>query len=278
MRPFSDHRSPGQELACADGLAGRQRTAAERREALKGVLAQARSCTRCAELAATRKTVVFGAGNANADLMFIGEAPGATEDEQGVPFVGRAGKLLSQLLEEIGLSAIRSSSRTPKVQASRQPRPAAGRARQLPRVPAAAGRADRARRDLQPRQLLHEAAARGSDGDHAPPRPPRGDPARRARGAPLPDLPPRGRALHPAHARDAARGLRAASRAAGDGPPEQPEPPRRPRRAARRPRRSDPEAVPEPAEGELQVAQGAGREGAPSAPESAPEPDQLGLF
>jgi len=63
---------------------------------------QARDCTRCAELAATRKTVVFGAGNADADLMFIGEAPGASEDEQGVPFVGRAGKLLEKLLEEIG--------------------------------------------------------------------------------------------------------------------------------------------------------------------------------
>ena len=79
-------------------------TAVERREALKGLLAQARSCTRCPELAATRKTVVFGAGNANAELMFVGEAPGASEDEQGVPFVGRAGKLLETLLEEIGLS------------------------------------------------------------------------------------------------------------------------------------------------------------------------------
>jgi uracil-DNA glycosylase len=79
-------------------------SAAERREALKEVFAQARGCTRCPELAATRKTVVFGAGNANADLMFIGEAPGATEDEQGVPFVGRAGKLLEKLLQEIGLS------------------------------------------------------------------------------------------------------------------------------------------------------------------------------
>ena len=76
---------------------------AARREALKEVLAQARSCTRCAELAATRKTVVFGAGNANAELMFIGEAPGASEDEQGVPFVGRAGKLLEKLLEEIDI-------------------------------------------------------------------------------------------------------------------------------------------------------------------------------
>jgi uracil-DNA glycosylase len=64
---------------------------------------QARECTRCSELAATRKTVVFGAGNADADLMFIGEAPGASEDEQGLPFVGRAGKLLDQLLDEIGL-------------------------------------------------------------------------------------------------------------------------------------------------------------------------------
>ena len=82
----------------------RGRSASERREALKEVLAQARGCVRCAELAATRKTVVFGAGNADAELMFVGEAPGATEDEQGVPFVGRAGKLLERLLEEIGLS------------------------------------------------------------------------------------------------------------------------------------------------------------------------------
>jgi uracil-DNA glycosylase len=79
-------------------------TAFERREALKQVLAQARSCERCPELAATRKTVVFGSGNADAELMFVGEAPGASEDEQGIPFVGRAGKLLDKLLEEIGLS------------------------------------------------------------------------------------------------------------------------------------------------------------------------------
>jgi uracil-DNA glycosylase family 4 len=78
-------------------------SATERREALKEVFVQARGCVRCPELAATRKTVVFGAGNADADLMFVGEAPGASEDEQGVPFVGRAGKLLGTLLEEIGL-------------------------------------------------------------------------------------------------------------------------------------------------------------------------------
>ena len=64
---------------------------------------RARACERCPELAATRKTVVFGSGNADAELMFVGEAPGASEDEQGLPFVGRAGRLLDQLLEEISL-------------------------------------------------------------------------------------------------------------------------------------------------------------------------------
>jgi hypothetical protein len=81
----------------------REQSASERREELKDVLAEARGCVRCSELAATRKTVVFGAGNADADVMFVGEAPGASEDEQGLPFVGRAGKLLDQLLGEIGL-------------------------------------------------------------------------------------------------------------------------------------------------------------------------------
>jgi uracil-DNA glycosylase len=76
----------------------------EHREALKAVYQQAKGCTNCPQLAATRTTVVFGSGNADADLMFVGEAPGANEDRQGVPFVGQAGKLLDTLLEEIGLS------------------------------------------------------------------------------------------------------------------------------------------------------------------------------
>ncbi len=54
-------------------------------------------------LASTRTRLVFGSGNADADLMFVGEAPGAEEDRQGKPFVGRAGKLLDALLDEIGL-------------------------------------------------------------------------------------------------------------------------------------------------------------------------------
>ena len=79
-------------------------SAAERREELKAVWRQASTCVRCPQLAAERHTVVFGSGNADADLMFVGEAPGRNEDLQGVPFVGQAGRLLDQLLEEIGLT------------------------------------------------------------------------------------------------------------------------------------------------------------------------------
>jgi DNA polymerase len=74
-----------------------------RREALKEVFHQAKGCPRCPQLVATRTQVVFGAGNANADLMFVGEAPGASEDQLGLPFVGQAGKLLDRLLAEVGL-------------------------------------------------------------------------------------------------------------------------------------------------------------------------------
>ena len=79
-------------------------TREERRAQLTGVYREARGCPRCPELARTRTQVVFGAGNADADLMFVGEAPGAKEDEQGIPFVGAAGKLLDQLLGEVGLA------------------------------------------------------------------------------------------------------------------------------------------------------------------------------
>ncbi len=74
----------------------------ERRRALVELYREASTCTRCA-LHAGRQNVVFGAGNADADLMFVGEAPGAQEDIQGLPFVGRAGQLLNQLLAGIEL-------------------------------------------------------------------------------------------------------------------------------------------------------------------------------
>jgi DNA polymerase len=76
----------------------------ERRDALKLVYEQASACQRCPQLVESRNTVVFGAGNADADLMFVGEAPGANEDKLGLPFVGRAGQLLETLLGEIGLA------------------------------------------------------------------------------------------------------------------------------------------------------------------------------
>src|ERR671936_547005 len=73
-----------------------------RRDRLVDLYKEASDCTKC-PLAETRTKVVFGSGNADADLMFIGEAPGAEEDRQGLPFVGRAGQLLTELLAGIGM-------------------------------------------------------------------------------------------------------------------------------------------------------------------------------
>ena len=83
-------------------------TAAERREKLIELYHEVRDCRRC-PLAATRTQAVFGMGNADADVMFVGEAPGAEENRQGRPFVGRAGKLLDDLLAEIGLERRRDA-------------------------------------------------------------------------------------------------------------------------------------------------------------------------
>jgi uracil-DNA glycosylase len=77
--------------------------AVERAAALRRHAEETAGCTRCA-LAQGRTQVVFGSGNPDADLMFVGEAPGFHEDQQGVPFVGQAGKLLDRLLEGIGLT------------------------------------------------------------------------------------------------------------------------------------------------------------------------------
>ena len=78
-------------------------SAPARREELVALYREVQTCTRC-PLYETRTKAVFGAGDADADVMFVGEAPGAEEDRQGLPFVGRAGQLLNQMLEEIGLS------------------------------------------------------------------------------------------------------------------------------------------------------------------------------
>ena len=62
------------------------------------------ACAKCAHLACSRTQTVFGVGNADADLMFIGEAPGADEDQQGEPFVGRAGQLLTRILKAMNFA------------------------------------------------------------------------------------------------------------------------------------------------------------------------------
>ncbi|HEY5478095.1 MAG TPA: uracil-DNA glycosylase [Gaiellaceae bacterium] len=78
-------------------------TSEARRAELVSLFNAVSSCTAC-PLAETRTKVVFGSGRADAELMFVGEAPGFHEDQQGIPFVGAAGKLLERLLGEIGLS------------------------------------------------------------------------------------------------------------------------------------------------------------------------------
>ena len=191
------------------------RGASERREALKEVFARARVCTRCPELASTRKTVVFGAGDADAELMFIGEAPGASEDEQGLPFVGRAGKLLESLLVEIGLSRAEvfiANVLKCRPPGNRDPQPV---------------EIENCREYLLSQVELIQPAVICTLGNFST-KLLRGDPTgiTRLHGQPevivlgeravqaLPDLPPGRRPLHAPHAPDAARGLRAAARAA----------------------------------------------------------------
>jgi uracil-DNA glycosylase len=71
--------------------------------ALAAIRADIGNCTRCPLHTQGRKQIVFGVGNPSAELMFVGEAPGADEDEQGEPFVGRAGQLLTKIIEAIDL-------------------------------------------------------------------------------------------------------------------------------------------------------------------------------
>ena len=76
----------------------RQYPAPNKAELLEPIRQRVCACTKCAHLARSRTQTVFGVGNPDADLMFIGEAPGVDEDQQGEPFVGRAGQLLPRIL------------------------------------------------------------------------------------------------------------------------------------------------------------------------------------
>ena len=76
----------------------------EKAAAFAALRERALACVKCPHLASSRKNVVFGVGSIEAKLMFVGEAPGADEDEQGEPFVGKAGQLLTKIIQATGLS------------------------------------------------------------------------------------------------------------------------------------------------------------------------------
>jgi DNA polymerase len=93
-------RSSGSELFAPSAWEGAPKLPPEERAgALELICGQVKGCQRCQELAGTRTQTVFGVGNPNARLCFMGEAPGADEDAQGEPFVGRAGQLLNKIIE-----------------------------------------------------------------------------------------------------------------------------------------------------------------------------------
>ena len=76
----------------------------EKQAAITELKSRAMVCVKCPNLATSRKNVVFGVGNIDSPLMFVGEAPGADEDEQGEPFVGKAGELLTRIIQTMGFS------------------------------------------------------------------------------------------------------------------------------------------------------------------------------
>ena len=93
---------PGDSPSVAPTSDLRPLTAAEKSAAFAELRQRALACVKCPNLAASRKNVVFGVGNIDAQLMFVGEAPGADEDEQAEPFVGKAGQLLTRIIETMG--------------------------------------------------------------------------------------------------------------------------------------------------------------------------------
>jgi DNA polymerase len=81
-----------------------QQTSSAKAKSLASVRKRVCGCTKCAHLASSRTQTVFGVGNPEAEIMFIGEAPGADEDQQGEPFVGRAGQLLTKIIKAMGFA------------------------------------------------------------------------------------------------------------------------------------------------------------------------------
>ena len=83
---------------------GAQQTSSTKAKSLASVRERVCGCTKCAHLVSSRTQTVFGVGNPEAEIMFIGEAPGADEDHQGEPFVGRAGQLLTKIIKAMGFA------------------------------------------------------------------------------------------------------------------------------------------------------------------------------
>jgi uracil-DNA glycosylase len=92
------------EARCSSEARGEKEEGGEPATDLTSIREDLGACERCKLHTLGRKQIVFGTGNPHADLMFVGEAPGADEDEQGVPFIGRAGQLLTKIIESIGLT------------------------------------------------------------------------------------------------------------------------------------------------------------------------------
>ncbi|MDQ3625795.1 MAG: uracil-DNA glycosylase [Verrucomicrobiota bacterium] len=101
LEALSRPPAPTAEFVTASPPADRPLTKADR---LAPVRARVLVCTRCPHLAASRTQTVFGIGNPDAEVMFIGEAPGADEDRQGEPFVGKAGQLLTKIIKAMGFN------------------------------------------------------------------------------------------------------------------------------------------------------------------------------
>ena len=136
----------GSRLAAA-ALGGRRRTC-------EGIKTWIGDCQRC-KLAGGRKTIVFGQGNPKAELMFVGEAPGADEDEQGLAFVGRAGQLLTDIIEK-GMKMRRDrrvDRECHQVPAAAEPQPRARRDHGLPAVSRAPDRGHPAQGHRGPREV-----------------------------------------------------------------------------------------------------------------------------
>jgi uracil-DNA glycosylase len=103
-RRVSASRAALERLASARPRVGASRVREEQVDPLELLRREALQCVLCPHLVRSRTGVVFGTGNPHADLMFVGEAPGADEDKQGEPFVGRAGQLLTKMITAMGLT------------------------------------------------------------------------------------------------------------------------------------------------------------------------------